>query len=192
MGLVVVLSLACKLYFYLNDSNWAVMYTNTLARMDTFAIGGLVAYAAFQCPKEQWLSRMKYIGLASLSIVLVYALSQKGLIIFDKLGHLAVMPFMALFFATVLYLSVHGSGESRYGRAVLKLLILRLLGKYSYGIYIYHWIIWATLIELNAFGMKMENAYMNFGMVLAITLIVSLLSYHLIEAPFLRLKKKLR
>jgi peptidoglycan/LPS O-acetylase OafA/YrhL len=69
------------------------------------------------------------------------------------------------------------------------------LGKYSYGIYVFHWIV------LQLFVFKYENLLLSEGfnptsayfairlIAIAAILVISYLSYHLYEKHFLSLKK---
>ena len=73
---------------------------------------------------------------------------------------------------------------------------LRFFGRYSYGLYIYHELIeWSpvgTFVNLpywSTFASKWVHHMVVFFGILAATIAVSLLSYHLYEKPFLSLKR---
>ena len=73
---------------------------------------------------------------------------------------------------------------------------LRFFGRYSYGLYIYHELIeWSpvgTFVNLpywSTFPSKWVHHMVVFFGILAATIAVSLLSYHLYEEPFLSLKR---
>lgn len=72
---------------------------------------------------------------------------------------------------------------------------LAYIGQISYGIYLYHlvaqYLVWQVLLS----GFAPANQYLKygvrFGAFLLITLAAAILSYHLIERPFLKLKDRL-
>jgi peptidoglycan/LPS O-acetylase OafA/YrhL len=64
-------------------------------------------------------------------------------------------------------------------RAVLSVAGLRLLGKISYGVYLFHWPIFLWLSP-RATGLSL---WPLFGLRMAVTLAVAVLSYHLLEWP---------
>jgi peptidoglycan/LPS O-acetylase OafA/YrhL len=69
---------------------------------------------------------------------------------------------------------------------------LVFLGKRSYGLYVYH----LAAIEIAAFTIKKQNVFaegqlwLSFTLALLLTIAISVLSYHVIEKPFLVLKKR--
>ena len=71
---------------------------------------------------------------------------------------------------------------------------LRILGKYSYGFYIFHnlyiwaWIQFLILLQATFIRGRWQE-YCALGTNFAVTFLVSKLSYDLIEVKFLRLKK---
>jgi peptidoglycan/LPS O-acetylase OafA/YrhL len=84
---------------------------------------------------------------------------------------------------------------------------LTWLGRYSYGIYLYHMLVWFVShrlwnAELNAqggainpalfdplFGHVLIDAPVRMALVIIITIGIAWLSFHFYEAPFLRLKR---
>jgi peptidoglycan/LPS O-acetylase OafA/YrhL len=75
--------------------------------------------------------------------------------------------------------------------------VLRFLGKYSYGFYIFHWPVYLLLRPLtdrfttNFFATESTTQLVVSSVIASIAgLAVSVLSYHLFEKHFLNLKKK--
>ncbi len=95
----------------------------------------------------------------------------------------------AIFLAWVLAASLTGMKE-RYAR-LLSWAPLVYLGKISYGIYVYHvFIIVLVSPLLVPFGMSEDhNVVGRISILLALTLVVSSLSWHWVEQPFLAWKK---
>jgi peptidoglycan/LPS O-acetylase OafA/YrhL len=80
--------------------------------------------------------------------------------------------------------------------AVADLALFRWLGKYSYGLYVWHVIINILLFYtplkdyLGISGPILSGAYVLFAMLLVFG--VSILCYHFLEQPFLQLKSRFR
>jgi peptidoglycan/LPS O-acetylase OafA/YrhL len=73
---------------------------------------------------------------------------------------------------------------------------LTFLGQISYGLYVYHWIIILTIIEIlkQKFSNYIENKFiMNLILYtgsISLTVLISYLSYQYFEKPFLKIKRK--
>jgi peptidoglycan/LPS O-acetylase OafA/YrhL len=113
----------------------------------------------------------------------------------------AVMRYSYLFFAlscSGLLAALFDRGNAGgFARRIFEVAPLRFLGKYSYGIFLIHWIVHLKLEArlTNALGAVIPSTAAVAALTLAskvlITLVLSLASYHLIEEPFLRLKNAL-
>jgi peptidoglycan/LPS O-acetylase OafA/YrhL len=96
-----------------------------------------------------------------------------------------------LFAALVYHLAVR---EGRLAR-VLSSRVLRWFGRYSYGIYIFHWPIaqaYRAALEprvARALGSHFYPAEFGYVAVACVSAAVAFLSWHLFEARFLRLKE---
>jgi peptidoglycan/LPS O-acetylase OafA/YrhL len=68
--------------------------------------------------------------------------------------------------------------------------LLMKVGKYSYGIYVWHLLVIQLLkkLELVAFKMTFPGV-LNVPIMIAATIAVSICSYAMVERPFLRLKR---
>ena len=125
------------------------------------------------------------------AFVVAYGVYYSGLLFIFTRIHLIATPIIAIFFASMVYLSINSQeGQGVFGaiRSVLRTTFLGFLGKYSYGIYVYHWIVWITLIRLDAFNVRTTSPWGNTLLAAFVTLGIALMSYHLLELPFLRMK----
>lgn len=105
-------------------------------------------------------------------------------IIHPNLGFFRETLFSVLFAIMILGLSVNK------GLFLLENTIVNYLGKVSYGLYVYHWLIIGIVnYYLLNNNFKRYNILLYSGTVF-ITIIVSILSYEYIEKPFLKFKNK--
>ena len=94
--------------------------------------------------------------------------------------------YAALFAISILIISTHPNIID------IDYAIPNYLGKISFGLYMYHWIILELIFRNNLLQIH-NKAYFNvalYGLVLSITIVISALSYHFIEKKFLSAKEK--
>ena len=107
---------------------------------------------------------------------------------FSGAGALYVQVFKYLF-VSLIYFAIIGAVISlRSGHPVNSVLRSRFLcytGKVSYGLYVYHPIIYFICFRYIDTG----SVPLNIGIRFLLTYVVAALSYHLIEERFLKLKK---
>ncbi len=189
MTVAVIISVISKILFYFLGLDWSVIFTNTITRMDCFALGGLSAYGYINRSYRRSIYIIKIVFYLSAVVLFIYAFVAKGLRIDSITTQVLITPLIALLFSTCIYLVV----VDRF--KLLKTLFLcywlRQIGKYSYGIYIYHWLIYVTIVQYNILRLKNMNSWISFGVIIGGTFIISILSYHFLERPFLNLKKYL-
>ncbi len=162
-------------------------YTFTFARTDALAMGALAALLIRTRP--EWLNRFcAPLALLSVSVLAWAALSEYSPSVinphFIRFGY----TLFALFFACFLLMLFDVQRTGRTLNWLLRNPLLRIFGKYSYGVYVYHWIIY----QLAYYPLAREFSYMGsyfFFPFIALILGVSVLSYYLLERPFLTFKK---
>ncbi len=114
-------------------------------------------------------------------------------------GAMVVLPLrttaLAVFFGAVIYGASY-DGTRRYLRATLRLGWLRHLGKYSYGLYVFHGIVaygmhrFAVSTYFDGItSVHTLDALMQISFGIATSYVLALLSFHLFESPFLSLKR---
>jgi peptidoglycan/LPS O-acetylase OafA/YrhL len=102
---------------------------------------------------------------------------------------------LAVLFAIFVSTSVWPSGW-KFMRSSLRVRALMLLGKYSYGLYVFHWII-AYYFDLHdgitrfarIAGSRAGGLFLQALVGVVLSMIVAVVSYHVYEMPFLRLKR---
>ena len=157
-------------------------------RMDALLIGAIAALVLRGPNADRWQQSAKWIFLASCTVVLaIFVLSPA----YDSPWLLSVgLTFTALASAGLIGSTLR-SGSPAFKLFYLK--PLRILGKYSYGFYIYHLLFRAAWINFLVFtGAHLHSialaGLLELGAAFLTTFVVSKLSYDLFEVKFLRLK----
>jgi peptidoglycan/LPS O-acetylase OafA/YrhL len=156
-----------------------------IGRIDAFAWGGLLAFYQLsgqlnlicKVNKLAWLVLVLFIGLHFLPM--------------GTLQPLRDSVFYLLCFFIIANLIDNQKG---FVGQILEYSPLIYIGKISYGIYLYHnvmqWLVPYFTSELNIPFPSQEQEYLRFIIYLTLTLIVSTISWFLIEKPLLKLKSK--
>lgn len=162
-------------------------YVFTLARLDTLAVGALAAF--FIRYNRQLLNKITLpIALCTLSglLFIVFTTKEPSLAnpYFLRIGY----TLFAFFFGCLLLISLDKGRLGQLLSALLSIRFFRFFGKYSYGIYVYHFIFYLLFYEKIAVYFDFMGNYFFF-VFSGIVVIFSLLSYHLVEEKFLKLKR---
>lgn len=176
------------------------LYESTFARCDALALGALLAYAARSPDWFRRLWRWRYRTFAgAVLVVLAVAVRTHGLEFDDPTVELVGQPAIAIMFAFPLFTTACPSNrvESRMTRCV-SAKWLRLLGKYSYAIYVIHMPLHTVLKGVaapvvNGHGPwgSMVLMFVYCTVILGLSTLFALASWHLIEKRFLLLKDRL-
>jgi peptidoglycan/LPS O-acetylase OafA/YrhL len=178
-------------------------YVLTLCRADSLAMGGLLALVHRHGAFAPLRSTIRVAALASLvaagAIVAVLHRFNRSDMIVTTLGP----TLLACMFAWLIGRSVD-AGTGTLGGRVLASGPLRMFGRYSYGLYVYHVILIPVLNAWlpraggpNGFGQPYVQSFLAAYLLrvlvfIAASLAVAAVSWHLIEAPILRLKRHAR
>lgn len=183
-----LVALLAEIYFYAKGVHWAVMHSNLLTRLDSLGVGALVALL-HRSPWRLKFRRHFTLAFYFSSVVLLFcAIKTGGLRFTGWHSHLIVGPMLMVWSSALVYLLINAREQHPYLNAVFRAPLFTWLGKYSYGIYIYHWLVYMTVVELDAFGWRTGHAWLNFGLVVVLTLVIAQLSYQGLERWCLRLK----
>ncbi|CAN5245545.1 acyltransferase [soil metagenome] len=178
------------------------IYTMTVTRIDTLAMGALIAALqhsggglASLRPYCRWLAPLMggYIFLLTLLTGGLNPLSQTVL--------LWGLPAVALFWACCLLLIVSAHPE-RFEVRLLSHPILKSLGTYSYGLYVFHlpilgvvhhWLGTANNLQITMlptfFGSQIPMVVTQSAIMILLTCIMAVTCFHLYEKSFLLLKR---
>lgn len=163
-------------------------YVNTFARLDTISVGALIAVLIRTNREilEKYTSYVMIFALVALAVMIGY---NKGGSFQDFYSS---FTFFALFFGAVVVWSMSANIPRIFKPAVNSKLMI-FLGKYSYGIYLYHaaihFMFTKTLLDHFQAVNTPAVLLVKTG-ILLFSIGISVLSFHLLELPFLRLKKK--
>lgn len=166
-------------------------YDITPCRLDGLMAGSLLAF----------LLRSGYLRLNDVHCALILGLSIIFFVLIHN-GHFSIhngvvlsygMPALPLVFGTMIAY-VFLLPEDHLYRRILRTRIAVIVGKLSYGIYVYHWFV---MILLNKNKIVPQDIFGYFGSItlffilsLILTLAISALSFRYIEKPILGLKDK--
>jgi peptidoglycan/LPS O-acetylase OafA/YrhL len=179
--------------YQIRDFNYFGFYTFT--RADGLFIGSLLAVIMYRRGSV----------LKEYSTVIVFVLAALNFIFFFiNKAYQFTFPYLAIVgyttFAVMFALLIHEAvaGGSRLLKQLLKFPVLIFFGKYSYGLYIWHWPIYLLMHRnvaefIGRWTSDQEVVSIIAACLLTIIAIpVSVASYHLYEKPFLKLKKSFK
>ncbi len=189
--LIILLLLAAPviryLMFYLgSDSTYPQVYVATFTRIDSLAVGALISYAYRNPSMMSFLYGIKeWMFFISLAVILysgvldTFRSSGEG---FIKFGYTAnAMMFGA--FVLIALDSSHWLSRALNNR------LLKFFGKYSYAMYIFHWPLFHFLFSNIVTSFNIRNPLIASMAVLLITILISIISWFLLEKPMNQFKR---
>ncbi|MCU1238276.1 MAG: acyltransferase 3 [Candidatus Solibacter sp.] len=172
-----------------------IILTSTLTRLDTLLAGGFMAIAMRD---KGPLSKVKKYSLP------VFTVATVGIGLIAVVGHeawsrghytqtIGFTLYAAAYACIVLWGALQNGTGSLLDR-FLNVPVLRMFGKYSYGVYVYHGPIllyWRTrFIKQAWYGESLGISLLVCGFLISASLAVAMVSYKILENPFLRLKDR--
>jgi peptidoglycan/LPS O-acetylase OafA/YrhL len=196
--LMLMAALALRMVWRFAELNPEAMYLLTPARMDALAVGALLAVGARSPTARDTLARWGPIVLRTAGALLLgLAIWRGGLSAEDVVVQTAGYSLLALMFGSLIAVLVTSDQSPRLRRA-FELPPLRLLGRYSYGIYIFQGPIMFGLERSvpfvrtlpRVFGSQVPAALLVLISASALSIGLAMLSWHCYETRFLRLKDR--
>lgn len=173
------------------------LYTFTPCRLEGLMVGAFLALAVRRgsgvnalAPAAKWVALMG--GTTLLAVWSVVGLDN---------DHWTMTTFgftlLALFFGAVLVLTLTQPASALWSR-VLSSRGLRFFGKYSYGLYVFHYLLTPVFARFFSVDVLVERVFGHYwpariasvALSFAASIVVAWLSWHLFEKHFLRLKDR--
>lgn len=194
------LELLFRLWLMTTPYGHTAGFVLTPARVGTLAVGAWLACALREPQLRERVEHHAFkvfvvaaVGVAALYPDLLMQASHKRM---QTIG----FPLLAFASAALITLAVRSTRENVWLKRTFRSRVMRFFGKYSYGMYVLHLPITVllegvgfTIVALPRVGGSDVPAAILFSFVaLATTVVLSLLSWHLYEKQFLKLKERFR
>lgn len=187
-GALLLLLLARWLFVQNGSSPRDLSYFTIVGRLDQFLIGMLTAHLLATRPLRRSAAALVAIGGLAATIVALYAFNRAGSWLSDAPWKIAWPTVEGLLWAATLF----GYVQLVAGASGLWSRLLCAVGTVSYSMYLTHFVVLTLLIKQQWFvrvGDSFTGAVLTTVLLLLpITLLVSAITYRLVERPFLRLR----
>jgi peptidoglycan/LPS O-acetylase OafA/YrhL len=194
---IVVATALLRVALVMHHASSTAVYVLLPTRMDSLALGGLLAILARE--PDVWARIRPWalpVGLAM--VALLGAITYHEDLLRSQAALTQSVGYSAL--AVLGGATIVGAVSAPAGTLVATIWtnpVLRFFGRYSYGLYVWHHLAIPMLRQyvlpdnkLPMLGSSHVPGYALFAVLaLAVSLAISLLSWHLLEQPFLRLKR---
>lgn len=186
-----VVALSLRVVLTLATDNVAAIYVLSPLRMDALAVGALLALA-IRGPSAVQLTRLVrpaiWIACANSIILAGILWITRDFSSHNPLMQTVGYTLMATLFGALIVLSLES-----WPRRVFELRLLRWFGKYSYGIYVWHPILWVIVFHSEwarslRQGNGMLEALLSVGVAIVVVWVFVAASWYLLESQFLKLK----
>jgi peptidoglycan/LPS O-acetylase OafA/YrhL len=194
MGIMVG-ALLLRLILAAHGTSWFALYTWTPTRADSLAAGALLAL--LMQPPDAARKLRKIAGYGAVIAGLLLLLACPG---FDPTRHPWLRDFLysllAIFFAVILFWSIDPGSLRGLPMRFYERQILRIIGRYSYGIYVLHlplmYLSRAALVRWHVYDPERTSWATALGLIVLNVMLTSFaaaVSYHFYEKQFLKLKQ---
>ncbi|MGJ8745932.1 acyltransferase family protein [Polaribacter sp.] len=186
-----------KLFYKIDDlqiSEFARII-GKLGVMLFFVFSGFLITSLLLSEKQSSLSWSDLLKKFKKSVLLKYIVNLKVfylttiITIFCLLSAVKIPFFHYLFYSFLFAILIINLAANKKLSTVLEWNVLNYLGRISYGIYMYHFVILILVLKLSA-KYNIHSNWFIYSLILIGTIIVSSISYYYFESFFLRLKTK--
>ncbi len=196
---MVTLGLMSRMVLFITGSGLVSQATFTLSAFDSLAIGGILAYLELYHRDflVKIISQHKWSWLVVLVLFLLcYAFFAYGLQKMDTIFSAYNLVFGRFLISLLTFYLIANAvlGLNKNFKQYFENEYVVFLGKISYGMYLYHLFVQRVIDYLLAHNqlLAIKNQYLLFVIYFSTTVIVSTLSWHIIEAPMNNLKSKFK
>jgi peptidoglycan/LPS O-acetylase OafA/YrhL len=191
---LVLLALLSRMLLMHAGAKPEVLYMFTNCRMDALAMGAGAAALSLYPAWTQWLARnIRAVQLIVLAVVLVAAFFSHSYSVYDPRTLIVGQTLLAAAFA-LLIAGIGSIAPNTFGhtlRRLLEMRWLRTVGRYSFAMYVFHMAILLafgdSILDALAFAGSATPLLYSLAAIL-LSFLAGLISYHLVEKHFLRLK----
>jgi peptidoglycan/LPS O-acetylase OafA/YrhL len=193
---LVIASSVLRAALVLGDTSWTAIYVLLPTRMDTLAIGALLAGLARDPAAWRRIQRGVVPGAFAATLVLGFLFVRESLVRSGRLTEIAGYPALAVLAGAAIVNATAAPAGSLSAR-IWTNAALRFFGRYSYGLYVWHHLIIPPLLQhafparaLAPIGGSHLPGYVLFGgAALVASVGAARVSWVVIEEPFLRMKR---
>jgi peptidoglycan/LPS O-acetylase OafA/YrhL len=191
---LVALAVLSRVLLMHADARPEMLYMFTNCRMDALALGAAAAVLSFSPAYMQWIAdNVRLLMLSVFTVVFTAALLSHSYAVYDPRTLIVGQTLLAGAFA-LLIVNIGSIAPGTFGywlRRLFEMRWLRIVGRYSFAMYVFH------LPILTVFGDDIEEFWAFTGSsnpllyaltAIALSFLAGLISWHLIEKHFLRLK----
>ncbi len=175
-----------------NDHEFAIRYFHTFSVIGDMALGGLFAYyVSYENKFKSFIT-----NISKPALVLLYVLTLVVTLFKDKI----FVPGVPVIFERIVIAALFGMIilEQNYAKNSLfkmgQFKLMSKLGIYTYGLYCLHFLgLYFAIKVMNALHLNGSDTWVSFAMMflaLILSIGISLMSYHLFEKWFLKLKDR--
>jgi peptidoglycan/LPS O-acetylase OafA/YrhL len=184
--LLICFSWMYKIHTYLFlDSNWYQLYLHTFSRMDVILLGGLLAVFYLRKPFE---FSLHWSIILAISLILVILFAFDDLSNFENMFNGVTRKFVYVTLSGLIMMDMLFNPKRK--NYLCKFKPLLYLGKVSYGIYMYgNILVWVVMRKV-ILDYNINNLYLYFTLIFVSSLLIPVISYEILEKPFLKLKQK--
>jgi peptidoglycan/LPS O-acetylase OafA/YrhL len=183
--LIAVSVLSRAAYYLYGDEVWMNLQLNTLCRMDTLVIGSLIALYYWEGNLKFRLP--KYTSVILFSILFISFIFEP----YSDWNSLTSALFKKYFYLVIIAAACVNwilNSQANTNSVVYK--TFTYLGKISYGIYLIHNVLVIVVIKRILLNNEIDSSVVFFIVYPLSVILLSIVSFELIEKPFLRLKDK--
>jgi peptidoglycan/LPS O-acetylase OafA/YrhL len=188
-------ALALRIVLYYHGAPVPVLANSTPCRFDSLLYGACLALALNGALAPQHRERLHKLAtpicLTTLAAILIIGIARHTFANESAAVTTIGFTLLDIFFAALILLAIQP--DSATSRA-FSFQALRTIGKYSFGLYVYHeflreWFSAPLRAYFDATHSKLFGVLTTAAILLLLSFVVAVLSYHLFEQPFLRLKR---
>jgi peptidoglycan/LPS O-acetylase OafA/YrhL len=181
----ICISMGYRAYAWYQDNAFYLIFLHTLSRFDVLVIG---ATAAWYYSEKPFVFRLNPIVRLLLWLILITALCVDSTVDWSTFFYAVFKKYFYIGILAVLLLD--HNFNPKYPHWLKKNSFVHYLGKVSYGIYMYGNLIYPVIVKKIMWTLQSSNLYLFTFLVVAFSIIIPIISYELLEKPFLKLKNR--